>query len=324
MSNYYDKYLKYKKKYIDLKNGYEENLSENNIFLNSFNKYGGGEPTYMIFFYDNTNKLVNDFFSKIKTDYKSYTNSKEKEKKKLPFYVTSKFKKDLNLLFNIFVYTIGDTKVMPYFNLIIDDLHKSNRMTYLRKPFKKAVDKYIEYSKCPIKNKDIDLLITKDTVDSTDLLRSKAIEIKDHINKDNILNDANRINSAETILQLIQLYQELSIIETIKEQSNRIGQYIDLKGTEIIIPSGITVDINFNSESLNKDSLKTNLDKYVSSNDLSINKLKLDITKLEFNNINDMICFKVTRINNKIQVEVTNTFDNLENTAASDDNGNDS
>jgi hypothetical protein len=130
MSEYDNKYLKYKNKYINLK------------ILND-EKYGGGcIPVKMYIFYDNKNELVNDVFNDIKTQYLNLDTSTN-EKLIFTGNQIDNINNQLNLLLNIFRYDVGTNQIKPLF---ICEIKNLKNFKNLIKPFEKAKKEYIKHS----------------------------------------------------------------------------------------------------------------------------------------------------------------------------------
>lgn len=326
MSNYHDKYLKYKKKYVDLKN--EDKLNEtlrtnnkelqnsntilhsNEDLLNSLKLKTGGGAEHVIFFYDNTNPLVNGFFSEIKKGYMAHVEGKNSNLNE-PYITNINFDTNLNLLLNIFTYQLKDNKVKPLFKVKIENL-SSNRMTKLRKPFKKAVKKYRDVLHFNFNDKTSDLKINN--LSSCYALSMQVNKIMNFINSQ--LNNTDISESLSSLLQIVKLYQELTTQEIFKYQMNRIGGYIDIIGA-VVKPAGISNNTTIeNIKDVKQEDVQRKLKEYADTNLLQLDKLVLNINNLSVNNINDVIYLKMMGVNKdgSVKVEVINIFDNPTNT----------
>lgn len=304
MSNYHNKYLKYKKKYIDLKNSYEEsNLQELDggfySFLNSSKSDDGGDGNHLIFFYDKENKLVAETFTKIKEDYKKHLANTNINLNK-PYVFKINLKKDLNALLNVFTYKIGDNKVLPYFtfgaeNICLEENCQSNtskRMKHLVAPFNKAIRLYKKTSILPFLDEK-KLIIT--SIPTCNNLELQANQILKFIN--GRINSENRSNSTKSLLQLVKLYQELTIQEIVQYQLNRIGGYSDLLGT-LTNPSGTTAETKI--EKLEEKTpeekqklISSELKNYLREDVVQLGQFSLKIDLITFNNVTDMIYLKI-------------------------------
>ena len=309
MSNYEDKYLKYKKKYIDLKN--EQNDLEGGNFLS--NLFGSPEPKpkSMIFFYDSTNEVATAVFDKIKKGYKDYlTNANFKLNK--PYSIKNTLKTDLNGLLNIFTYTFGENKVVPYFHMDLVNIKTSRRMDVLQVPLSKAINTYtkastINFDTDESKEKTIYRFI------SCDNLQYQSNKILDYININGILNKEERINSTKSLLEIIKLYQNKTEADIISYLTDRIGRYVSLHET-IILPSGtkgtIThTDLKFETPAAKEEDIKKKMAGYKeqTSTPTYLHNYGLTITSLSFNKLDKMIYFEMKGSGN--QLDVLNIFD---------------
>lgn len=304
MSNYHGKYLKYKKKYINLKNNYLNNLYE---------KEGGGNALHIIFFYDNTNSSVNDVFLKIKENYKKYLADKMNNLD-VPYTFKINFKKELNGLFNIFTYELKDNKIKPYFVFNVDNLCLTNycqnvtskRMRHLVFPFKKAIDIYI---KSLVMQFNLNNVLQINNTFNCNILEHQSNNILKFIN-DNI-NNENMTNSVKSLLQLVKIYQDLTIQEIVQYQINRIGGYAGLLSS--ITPPNGTDETNTHIEKndLTQEQIhnliKNELTNYKNENIKQLGDIGLKISNIKFNNVNDMIYLKIKGDH----AQVMNIFENV-------------
>jgi len=293
MSNYTDKYLKYKKKYINLKN------------ISDYDKYGGGGLFNVIIFYDNTNPMINDIFDKIKIDYINHIKNIQNLNK--PYYISrDRIMKNINLLLNVFFYKFCTNMVQPLLDFNLHDLVVSNRYIPYRSAFNKAKQKYIDTS--TFKFNDDMLIINKPH--TCDALQLKCNNILNYIN-DNNINKEDRISSIKELLNIVALYQNKATNNDLQKQTPRIGFYSLTNINSIKPPSGVNATINIIDSKNNKDTIlneniindtiTSNKMKNYINNSERIEKLILDISDLKFNNINEMIYLKKVS-NNKFEV----------------------
>ena len=293
MSNYEDKYLKYKKKYIDLKNELE-----GGDFFGFFNDPPQKE---IIFFYDSANLEVNKVFQEIKEAYKlSLSDDKVSN---TPFITNNDLKTKLNGLLNIYTYTFGTKTVEPYFNLNLSNIFindngiTSRRMQVLKNPLKKAINQYKEKSSISI-SPSINKFITCDN------LKYQTDKILKEINDK--LNNPNRISATTNLLNIMKLYQNKTEPRIISYLENRIGR-VDSLLTEIKPPPGTTgtithIDEKSQNEEAFQNTIIAKMKEYNTTNTENfLNEFVLKIDSLEFNKLDSMIYFK-TAPNNKLQV----------------------
>jgi len=316
MSEYDNKYLKYKNKYINLK------------ILND-EKYGGGcIPVKMYIFYDNKNELVNDVFNDIKTQYLNLDTSTN-EKLIFTGNQIDNINNQLNLLLNIFRYDVGTNQIKPLF---ICEIKNLKNFKNLIKPFEKAKKEYIKHSTFEFlnnKDKNTDKYIITDD-DSFDSKKQKCINIMNYINEDNIINNDKRKEALNTLLQIIKIYQDLSTVNILLYHKLRIGNYSYIND-KINSPPGMTGNMKFFGVSNNTDFNTIIKDNYKDEkgeiNSEIINKLDvynkdknentniiigLDYnTDVKFNKINSIIDFKLYEIKSKKSLECTGEFDEI-------------
>jgi hypothetical protein len=323
MSNYTDKYLKYKKKYMNLKN------------ISDYDKYGGGDLYNVIIFYDSTNPLVEKIFRTIKNDYKKYiTNSNTNLNK--PFYIDrDTITTNINLLLNIFFYKFCTDTIQPLLVFNFDDFTLSNRFTPYRPAFDKALTKYTDASTLKF-NESSNLIINK--TQTCDTLRLNCDKILKFINEN--INSESRKDTLATLLQIVKIYQDKAGQTLISDHTDRIGMYIDHFGLDnnmqkiniqnIIPPSGLIKNSiiikNTKDTTTDKTTYKKilpSLKAYTNGTVTTLNNLLLDITNIEFNKVTEMIYLK--KVSNT-KFEVINIFEPLENvttTSNSQDNDQD-
>lgn len=298
MLNYDNKYLKYKKKYIDLKNEY----------------FGGENSRDIIFLYDNTNEIVKNIFQKIKDDYKANLQLTNVDFNK-PFIINTNLFQELNSALNIFTYTLGDNKIKPYFHYNFKNIQKytaSRRMQFLIKPFEKTILKYQKNSSFNFGDKSQELTIKNFTCETLKLQLNKIIEF---INSKDIINNSERIRSIKTLLELVYLHQNLTPDDDKLIQQTRIGLYSRVavkSGGNITPPSGTTTTIELKPENEIKslEIISSELNSNTKSkSDLSDLNYNLNINEFTFNNINDMIHFKIQKVHGKSQIRVINIFE---------------
>ena len=335
MTNYDSKYLKYKNKYINLKN-----------------EHNGGGNVDIIILYDDTNTEVNNLFQTIKDGYTNHYNTKDNIKNKYYINDSINLRTELNCLLNVYTYILGDNKIESEFRFNFDNLKSlikggSRRMQLLINPITKAIDQYKKASRIILKDDFKKYIITNYNCDSLKLQLNQLIE---HINTRDNLNNVSRITATKAILELIKLYQDLTTIDIIKYQSTRIGKFFKFTPDDkIVIPPGITTDIqiigeeqpqkteaqseNGEAQTEQTENKKENKDvkKEVKRNkeyeqekeqklkdylnpgrtELSLN---LNISSLTFNKLNNMIHLRITKdifIKNRknLLIEVINIFD---------------
>ena len=324
MSNYTDKYLKYKKKYMNLKN------------ISDYDKYGGGDLFNVIIFYDNTNPLVGEIFRDIKNEYIEYiTNSNNNLN--TPFYIKrDRIMNNINLLLNIFFYKFCTDTIHPLLEFNFNDFMVSNRYTPYRPAFLKAIKQYRNASTFKI-NESSNLIINK--TQTCDTLHLNCKKILNFINEN--INIDTRKEALATLLQIVKIYQEIAGNKLIRHHTKRIGMYIDYVGldnmqTEITPPSGLNkkpkIIKNIKNNTTDTTTYKNNLPSlvnYTNGTSNTLNNLLLEISNLEFNKVNDMIYLKKV---NSTQFAVINIFaplkkittqSNSQSNASSDDQNQD-
>jgi hypothetical protein len=239
MSNYNEKYLKYKKKYINLKNELE-------LEGGFFGKPKPQVPKYKdrIIFYDKKNKVADHFFSDIKKQYKKYLTYNDEFNKY--FMLGKKYKRGINALLNVYTYKIGDKNanselIFDFNNICLKDdpcvkpKHRSGRLQKLVIPFNKAIGDYYEKSKITLEDK---LIIKDDNIlFAPQNFRAQCDRILNHINRS--INNDSRVQATKNLLQLIELYQSKSTTSDIPYITQRLGKLTD---ASIIVPSGLSTE----------------------------------------------------------------------------------
>jgi hypothetical protein len=323
MSNYHDKYLKYKKKYIDLKNDYE----------------GGADQLY-VFFWSSTNKPVDDIFNSISEKFTNYLNN-ENNNLNQPYFIDIDLSKSLNGFLNIFTYKIGDNKVEPFFkfsygenendgtsNKIIykKELRfnntsnkneyngkistRSRRMQHLLPSFGKAINKYLD-SSVILFNDKTNLIINRVYCEALKLQLDKIIAL---INTPDKLNPKERITRTKTLLEMVKMYQDLTTQDILDLQESSIGLYA---GKNINGPSGtegtVTKKVNSLSPEEKNTKIKERINDYYSKS-IEIVDFGLEVpADFKFSNIDKTMFFRLK--NGKF--EVLNIFPNATTAPAS-------
>jgi hypothetical protein len=326
MSNYHNKYLKYKKKYIDLKNEYEG---------------GSGDGIY-VFLWSSSNKAANDVFNKISEGFKEFLSIENNDLNK-PYYIKSDLKTDLNYILNIFTYKLGDNKVVPFFELKFkedkqsisyDKKQKLNGSTKkieysgeiktqsnrfddkMKRSFEKSINKYLESSVIYF-NEEKKLIINRINCETLKLQIDKIINF---INIPDKLNPDERNRKTKTLLEMTKLFQDLSIQEVNQQMKHTIGVYGDL----ITNPSGIEGALITKKE-LKRSSEESTLSsrefvkkkKNETFNDYLTKNIEIDLyltipSKFKYFNIDRAMVFKLV----KDKYEVLNIFPNNMTTPA--------
>jgi len=231
MSNYHDKYLKYKKKYINLKYSYEKNNDQYN--LNDEQKGGmlkklfgwttkpeikaksdtkvetDKKDKFMVFFYDSTNQRVNNVF-KLLTK---------------PMDMTI-FNTQLNYMFGIFSYTIDESSFKPFLHYNFDIEFNDD---ILKTAFEKAIT---EYKSTNIAGTEITTPFKVVFHDHNyKEIVALLFKIKEFINTnlDNLY--------SPLIINILRLLQVIQYGYLINANEDLIG---DFKGNAIILPVGLT------------------------------------------------------------------------------------
>ena len=260
MSNYENKYLKYKKKYIDLKN--EQNDLEGGSGLFSWFGSPKNEPKpvsisgSIMFFYDNTNKVVNGIFQDIITEYKEAIDKMNIVNIHEPIVIEKTLddlEKELNGLLNVFKYILEADNIEPVYTLdlpgmILLDQNKdksiSKRMCVLTEPFNKAINHYNAQSTIKILNTQSQNTQSTNTppsntqsssngsVNNSD--KNNILTMCDKLNKlfeiilreiNNKINDTPRIDATKNLLQLVKLYQDLTTPTIFTNIKSFIGNF---------------------------------------------------------------------------------------------------
>jgi hypothetical protein len=317
MSNYHDKYLKYKKKYIDLKTEYE----------------GGKKDVDDIyaFFWSSSNKPANDIFSSISEKYTIHLNNPTTNLNQ-PYYTdANEINKAVNGVLNLFIYKLGSNKVEPFFKFTygqdnkityIQNLEKeskksnkkgyngivkteSRRMQHLLPSFGKAINKYLDSSVIPFNDKT-DLIIK---VMKPEALKLHLDKIINFINSPDKLNPIERIARTKTLLEMVKLYQDQTTSDVNTIQKSTIGLYINT--SDISPPTGTEGTIVRKEQNLTEDEKKKNTK--IKLSDYFNQNIEIDLNltfppEFKFTNIDKTILLKPKIMKGKNQFEVLNIF----------------
>ena len=184
-------------------------------------------------------------------------------------------------------------------------------MKFLVKPFNKAIRLYKNKSIIQFQD-DNTLKITK--IPTCNNLELQTNKILNYIN--GRINNEDRINSIKNLLQLVKLYQDLTIGEIVKYQQTRIGGYSDLLQS-VITPSGTTTETKIEKIEPKKsnEEINSELKNFLKDNIIKIEPIALKIDSFKFNNLNDMIYLKIKKTSDgRMIAEVIDIFEKQEQT----------
>jgi tRNA splicing endonuclease len=229
MTDFNQKYLKYKNKYISLKE-----------------QIGGNNKPVMIY-YDDTDKLL-DFFKEIKEKYKQ--NVKESlsinNKNNISKSIYTIKIKDINGIPNLYTYEYGSHEVKPLFFWHLNGINTDAKLgsNFTIKETENA-NKFKQFSIYKIDKTNENEMITSI---NPDYQKSEALKLMKRVNE--VTNNASyRRENFKNFLNMYEFYQENVKSKFATEFSDRFGNF--LKNSNKQNPIGTSGTINVDYESKN-------------------------------------------------------------------------
>lgn len=260
MSSSYDKYLKYKSKYILLKSNAEFNLN------------GGGKAS--IIFYDNTNPDMKFMRTLIET----YKSDKNPDKLNIlkPYTIDLA---NINGIPNIYQYIFGTKEIIPLFKL---DLKNAN--IDIKTLMKKAMTNYKNSCKITLVVNEIINEIVPDTINITMSM------LKEKVNNSN--NNQPIKDKFIIILNIYRMYQQF-VGQNYYRLSSKIGSY--LTNTDLQGPSGTNNSLFVNNDKNDDTTAIKKIDKQIIQTNVKSNDFKFNsITSMLLIQVTKMNCEQIT------------------------------
>jgi hypothetical protein len=241
MSDFQLKYLKYKKKYLDLKTEYEGGKACTQIVgceLVNFNKGSrppeGYPPVFIL--YDNTDPNLK-FLQDIKNKYEEEFLKKDGPKN--DGYKTSieNFDEKLNGVLNVYYYVQGSKQIKSFGGLLSGYMKKPKEGPPDVKVYFKPIEILMNYYKEKMSfNIDKSYIISKINCNSTISQVKYLMKFLNDKKNDQAQVDLLKDKIMKPLLELVRLVQTYETIAENKKMKKRIGEYIG-KDENLPIPS---------------------------------------------------------------------------------------
>jgi hypothetical protein len=275
MSSSYNKYLKYKSKYIALKDEIELN--------------GGGNKLAIIFYEDESTNPMMKFLKDIITAHKK--NILDLKKLNKPQTYTIEYEKIYGIP-NIYLYKFGDKMINLLFKFKVNNTYSIDYN--VKKHMSKTISEFIKISRCKVEDEEIIKEIIPYTINQS----GKIL-----LNKINNLtnNNAYRIATFIIFLNVFRMYQNSSKRNDYTSIIDKIGSYVT--SNDLVPPVGtngmIKIDdnepVNYkkNSNSIVDNTIITTIVtgngfKFTNVNKMILIRIKSDYRSLVFT-IEDLI-----------------------------------